>query len=241
MRAHADRAPLLGVLGGMGPEATQVFYQMLICRTKAACDQEHIPVLIYGDSAVPDRTAAILSGGEAAVAERLARDAKILEAAGCTHLAMTCNAAHHFAPAIEGAVGIPLLHMPRLAVKRAKALGAHKLALLGTKGTMVAGVYQSICAAEGVESWVPDEVTQGMATELIYGQIKAGQRGDEALFAQIDAAARAAGCDRAILGCTELSVYRAHHPLSDYYIDAMEVLARACIEVCGGVCAEDAP
>lgn len=232
---------LLGVLGGMGPEATQVFYRHLVRRTKAKRDQEHIRVLIFGDSTVPDRTAAIFSGDREGAEARLVEDAKLLAAAGCTHLAMTCNAAHHFAPAIERSVDIPLLHMPKLAVRRAKALGVRKLALLGTKGALTAGVYQNICDGEGVACWTPDETTQGLLTTLIYDQIKAGQRGDEALFGKIDATVRAAGCDGAILGCTELSVYRVHHRLDSYYIDAMEVLVEACITACGAALAEDTP
>ena len=41
------------------------------------------------------------------------------------------------------------------------------------------------------------------------------------------------GCDAAILGCTELSVYRTYHGLPDYYLDAMEILAERCITACG--------
>lgn len=228
-----EREPLLGVLGGMGAEATQIFYQRLVARTAAKTDQEHLPVLIYGDATVPDRTAAILSGDTAAVEAHLVRDAQVLERAGCTLLAMTCNTAHHFAPAIQRAVSIPLLHMPALAVRRAKAQGVRKLALLGTEGCMKAGIYQDICAQEGVACWTPDPDTQALVTQLIYDQIKAGETGDPALFARIDAAARAAGCDGAVLGCTELSVYRRHHPLTGYYIDAMEALAEECITACG--------
>ena len=57
---------------------------------------------------------------------------------------------------------------------------------------MKAGVYQDICALEGVDCWVPDRETQAMLTTLIYDQIKAGQPGDETLFAKVAAAARAA-------------------------------------------------
>ncbi|MGB9005892.1 MAG: aspartate/glutamate racemase family protein, partial [Candidatus Aminicenantales bacterium] len=54
---------IIGILGGMGPEATAYFYGLLIKHTRAAKDQEHIPVLIWSDPRVPDRTAAILRGG----------------------------------------------------------------------------------------------------------------------------------------------------------------------------------
>ena len=241
MERERENEPLLGVLGGMGPEATQIFYRHLIRRTKAARDQDHIRALIFGDATVPDRTAAILSGDTADVEARLVADAKTLEAAGCTLLAMTCNTAHHFAPAIQGEVSIPLLHMPDLAVRRAKDLGVKKLALLATEGCIQAGVYQDICAQEGVPCWTPDGETQAKVTKLIYEQIKAGQRGDEALFAAIDCAVKAAGCDGAVLGCTELSVYRAFHPLDERYIDAMEVLVEACVTACGKTLTEDTP
>ena len=49
----------------------------------------------------------------------------------------------------------------------------------------------------------------------------------------IDRWLRQAGCDSAILGCTELSVYRTYHGLPDYYLDAMDVLAQRCITACG--------
>ena len=79
----------LGVLGGMGPQATNTFYQFVIDRTDAQTDQEHVNALILSDSEMPDRTSAILSGGEAreGVYRRLLADARLLEGAGCTCIA----------------------------------------------------------------------------------------------------------------------------------------------------------
>ena len=37
----------LGVIGGMGPQATNTFYQYIIDRTDARTDQEHLSVLIF--------------------------------------------------------------------------------------------------------------------------------------------------------------------------------------------------
>ena len=71
----------LGVLGGMGPQATNTFYQFIIDRTDAQTDQEHVSALILSDSGMPDRTSAILSGGrdQEAVYRRLLAGAKLLE------------------------------------------------------------------------------------------------------------------------------------------------------------------
>ena len=74
----------LGIIGGMGPQATNTFYQYIIDRTDAHSDQEHLSVLIFSDSDMPDRTGAILGSetDRAAVSQRLLDDARLLEAAG---------------------------------------------------------------------------------------------------------------------------------------------------------------
>lgn len=224
--------PLLGVLGGMGPQATQVFYQMLLDYTDAQVDQEHVPTLIFSDAAVPDRTQAILSGDTEGVYARLLRDGRLLEQAGCTLLAITCNTSHYFADRLAADLTVPLLHMPRLAVAKAKALGYRRLAILATEGTVRTGIYQKECEKAGLESWTPEEAVQARVTALIYDVIKAGKRGRMEDFAPIHEAVQKSGCDGAVLGCTELSTFRVYHPLPEMYLDAMEVLAKEAIVSC---------
>ena len=91
----------LGVLGGMGPQATNTFYQYIIDRTAARTDQEHISMLIFSDNEVPDRTAAILSGDVDPVYDRLLYGAKLLEQGGCTAIAVPCNTAHYFLDKVQ--------------------------------------------------------------------------------------------------------------------------------------------
>lgn len=223
----------LGVLGGMGPQATQVFYQRILDCTDAVRDQDHLCALIFSDTAMPDRTQAILSGRGEEVYTRLLRDARMLESAGCTCLAIPCNTSHYFADRLQEELSIPLLHMPRLAVAHAAALDRRKLAILATEGTVKTGVYQMECDAAGLTAWSPGGDIQAMVTSIIYDEIKRGETGSREKFAAIDKAVRAAGCDAAVLGCTELSVYRAYHGLPDFYIDAMDLLAREAILRCG--------
>ena len=127
----------LGILGGMGPQATQIFYQWILDRTDASCDQEHIPALILSDTAMPDRTAAILSGEEEPVFRRLLADAQLLERSGCTAVAIPCNTSHYFVPRVQEQISIPILHMPRLTVERLRRMGKKKVAVLATDGTQI--------------------------------------------------------------------------------------------------------
>ena len=120
-----DQEGILGVLGGMGPQATNTFYQRLIDRTQAESDQEHLQVLLWSDAKIPDRTAGILAGPEEAekVYQALLAGARLLEGAGCTVLAIPCNTSHYFADRLQGELKIPLIHMIRETVAAIAAMG----------------------------------------------------------------------------------------------------------------------
>ena len=227
------REARLGILGGMGPQATQDFYQRILDRTDAARDQDHLPTLIWSDTAIPDRTAAILGGDAEGCYRRLLEGARLLENGGCTVLAIPCNTSHYFADRLQGDIGIPLIHMPRETVAVLAAQGRKTVGILGTDGTIQTGVYQKECDARGIRLLAPPEDVQRLVMSIIYDEIKRGETGSREKFAVIDRWLRAAGCDGAILACTELSVYRTYHGLPDYYLDAMDVLAERSITACG--------
>lgn len=231
----AQQEGILGVLGGMGPQATNTFYQRIIDRTQAETDQEHLRVLIWSDAKIPDRTAGILAGPEAAeqVYQALLAGAKLLEGAGCTVLAIPCNTSHYFADRLQAQLRIPIIHMIRETVAAIQAMGKKTVGILATDGTVQTGIYQKELTAAGLTPVTLPERLQKTVMSIIYDEIKKGETGSREKFGEVDAWLRQAGCDCAILGCTELSVYRALHSLPPYYMDAMEVLAEQAILRCG--------
>jgi aspartate racemase len=229
----AEKKPRLGILGGMGPQATQIFYQRILDRTDAECDQEHLPTLILSDTEMPDRTAAILSGNGQRVYDRLLEDAKLLEREGCTAIAIPCNTSHYFVDELQRELSVPILHMVRQTCKALRQRGCKRVGILATDGTVQTQTYQKECTAQGLEGVAPDGETQKLVMSIIYDEIKKGEKGSREKFAAIDRALRALGCDAAILGCTELSVYRVYHGLPDFYVDALEVLVEQSITACG--------
>ena len=124
----------------MGPLASSLFYDMIIDKTDAGCDQENLNMIIYSDSGMPDRTGAILSGDDEKVAEvrdRILKDAKVLENAGCSALAVTCNTAHYFVNMVRDEVGIPFIHMIEETAKElARTCKGKPVAILATDGTV---------------------------------------------------------------------------------------------------------
>ena len=132
----------LGVLGGMGPQATNTFYQLVIDRTDAHTDQEHVNALILSDCQMPDRTAAILGTAEEqeAVFRRLLADARLLEGAGCTVLAVPCNTSHFFLDRVQEHIGVPILNMIRETAAALKRQGRTRPGILATDGTIRSGL-----------------------------------------------------------------------------------------------------
>lgn len=238
----------LGVLGGMGPLASQLFYGMVTEMTDAACDQEHIDMMILSHATMPDRTEAIVSGDTKAVCDLLRKDCRMLEQAGCKAIVAACNTAHYFLHQIEPDLRIPLISMVRATADAVAAeagdmparatagtacgmaeAGKCRIAILSTEGTIQTGLYQEALAARGLEAWVPDAGTQALVTHLIYDCVKANAPADRQALARLDEAVRAAGCRRALLACTELSVIARDNALDDFYVDPMQVLAEQAI------------
>ena len=224
----------LGVIGGMGPQATNTFYQYIIDRTDARTDQEHLSVLIFSDCAMPDRTAAIL-GTQAQkdeVYERLLSDARMLERAGCTAIAVPCNTSHYFLDRVQEQISIPIVHMIRETARLLVSQGKKRPGILATDGTIRTGLYQREFAAFGIYAAAPRPAAQKQVMSLIYDDIKAGKAGDPEKFAAFTKDLVEQGCDCAVLACTELSVFANQHLLSPFYVDAMAVLAQRSIELC---------
>ena len=224
----------LGVIGGMGPQATNTFYQYIIDRTDARTDQEHLSVLIFSDCAMPDRTAAIL-GTQAQkdeVYERLLSDARMLERAGCTAIAVPCNTSHYFLDRVQEQISIPIVHMIRETARLLVSQGKKRPGILATDGTIRTGLYQREFAAFGIYAAAPRPAAQKQVMSLIYDDIKAGKAGDPEKFTAFTKDLVEQGCDCAVLACTELSVFANQHHLSPFYVDAMAVLAQRSIELC---------
>ncbi|SDF02184.1 aspartate/glutamate racemase family protein [Limimaricola pyoseonensis] len=143
----------IGILGGMGPEATVLLMQRLIAATPARDDADHVPLLVDMNPQVPSRIARLIEGRGADPGPVLAGMARGLEAAGATALAMPCNTAHHYAPEIRAAVSVPFIDMVALSVAHAarRAGPGGRVGLLGSPALRRIELYDRACAAAGLD------------------------------------------------------------------------------------------
>ena len=195
----------LGVIGGMGPEATSFYYARVIARTKAESDQEHINMIILSHATMPDRTQAILTGNKLPFLKAITQDARDLEMLGVENIAIPCNTSHYFLEDIQKSTSVPIINMVEESVRY--VVEAHpkvkKIGIMGTDGTMQAKTYHRACEKFGITPVVPGEACQ---KDL-----------------------KAKGCDAVILACTEISVFKEYYQVPADCMDAMDVLVRESI------------
>jgi aspartate racemase len=232
-----DSRKILGVLGGMGPLATQLFYKMIIQRTDAACDQQHLNMIILSHATMPDRTTEIMAGRTENLFDLLLQDVKMLEANGAGVIAIPCNTSHVLADRLQSFTGIPIINMVRETVahisERVKE-ECDKIAVLATDGTINTGLYQNELLKKGIEPVVPSPESQKLVMKIIYDGVKNGGVIDFSDFLKVQDEIFGQGCKGAILACTELSCFKEMYNLPDFYIDAMGILSEQSILACGG-------
>ena len=191
-------------------------------------------MVIISQASMPDRTHAILTGDDARLLQVMREDAQALETLGCTCIAIPCNTSHYFYDKIQSFTGVPIIHMPREAVREAaQARRARRIGIMGTDGTVRSGVYARECEALGVECMVPSPERQADVMSIIYENVKAGHPADMGKFSLVVDELVRRGCDAIILACTELSVARRRQGAPDVCLDAMDVLVREAIERSG--------
>lgn len=225
----------LGILGGMGPMATADLFKKVVANTKADSDNAHIRIYIDNNAQIPDRTAAILSGGADPI-PAMAESAKKLELCGAECIIIPCNTAHYFVPRLMEHTNLPIISMIEETAKEcASSLPGKVAGLLGTTGTLQTGLYNEALKRAGVQFLVPDEECQQALMRVIYDGVKAdaepqSYRKDMEMVVR---SLRQRGADYFVLACTELPLAFDALRLPVTAVDPTLVLARAAVRYCG--------
>lgn len=229
---QTEKRKTVGVLGGMGPDATVDFMAKVNAATKADKDQDHVHMIVDCNPQVPDRQAFISSGGEDPGPE-IARMAQRLEAAGADFLVMPCNTAHAFEPYITAAVSIPLLSIIDVCV--AECADFERIGLLTTTGCLRSNVYQQVVARSGKQLVIQTADELDSTTALVF-RIKSGDKGSDVQTAmrELADALVARGAEVIVAACTEIPLVLGESMLNVPLVSSTDVLARHTVEyACG--------
>jgi aspartate racemase len=221
----------VGVLGGLGPEATLDFFAKVLARTAAASDQDHLRLLIDNNPKVPNRNDAVAGSGPSP-APMLAAMARGLEAAGADFLVMACNTAHAFDSAITDASDLPFVSIidETVAAALAATPAPTTVGVLAAAGCLDTALYRDAFAAEGVTALEPSGAQRERFMALLY-RIKGGDKGSEVRSGVRDLALELieAGAEAIVAGCTEVPLVLIQSDLPVPLIDSTDALVDATI------------
>lgn len=244
-------AKIIGIVGGIGPKAGESLHGKILSNTRAAGDLDHLPILLYTNPAIPDRTDFVLGKSSENPAHQILASLRVLVQAGAQVLCVPCNTAHAAMiwDVVTAGLGslaaeAELLHIVNLTVDhvwRHRPKVSH-VGILATTGTIASEVYQVALAERQMSPVVPSEDLQHQIHEAIYNPAW-GIKAQSAPVSQhaanrLRSAANeliADGAEAIILGCTEIPLAFTESVIEGVaLIDSTNVLARAAIQCAAG-------
>ena len=225
----------IGIIGGMGPEATVLLMSRIIKATKAKDDADHIPMYVDNNPQIPSRIKALIEGSGENPGPVIAKMAKGLETMGAQVLAMPCNTAHHFADDIRQATSIPFLDMISLSMQHLSAAGlaGKKIAMLASPASRMTGVFSKAATENNINLQFLDD--DSALLRLIRHVKSAGPDAEaQVLMHNISSQMQLNGAEALLIACSELSLLAHAVPKKIICVDTVDVLANACVEYASG-------
>lgn len=231
-----QQQPLLGILGGMGPLATVDFLDKLTRLTPARRDQDHMPWMTLSQPGMPDRSQAIRNGDDGPL-PWLVDGVNWLAGQGAQLIVIPCNTSHYWYDRVQAACPVPIVHIADAALVELRAMlpqHAGPVAVLGTRGMIQAGIYDSRLAAAGYAMATLSDAEQAMVDKVI-AAVKGGMVSiarDE--MRELEGLLRKKGARLVILACTELPLaYEKRSDIALPAIDSSLALAREALRRLG--------
>jgi len=221
----------IGIIGGMGPEATLKLFEYLIYSKVVDNDSDHPRIIIDSNSKIPDRNKYLLGYKDAVnPSGEMVRSAKTLQNAGSDILLLPCLTAHYFISDVQKEVDIPIRDMIETLLQQLRKLNLTNVGLLATKTTYSKNIFNTYINKPefNVNLILPEEPQQEIVHDIIYSvKRRKTNAQDYNNLRKISDSLIQKGAEKIILGCTDLPVLNLQEP---YYIDILEYYAKEVID-----------
>ncbi len=223
---------VVGVIGGMGPEATADLMMRVIRATPAEDDIDHIRMFVDNNPKVPSRIKAIIEGTGESPAPAMAEMARNLAASGADFLVIPCNTAHYYYDEVCRAVDIPVMNMIDVTVETVFSENAsiRTVGLLASKAVLMTGLYTKPFKGKGIDVIYPSPDVQELLMACVR-KIKTGKVDIDDRASLQSAAEELVGkkAEALIVACTELSIICDSLDAGVKVYDSSQVLAESIV------------
>lgn len=218
---------IMGVIGGLGPQASAQLYQLVIDKALHQYHARHnqdFPHLLISNLPVPDTISS--EDNKEQMLDMLVSELQRLQRASCRKIYIACNTVHAFEQSFYDAVGDDFVSLIDLVVARAIQDKAKKLAVIASPTTIKTGLYRTRLEQNNIVVTNADDGDAGIYEALIRDHI-AGKT-DVAAIARLTGICQKfldQGCDKIVLGCTELPSILQGQAILQHCISPLDVLA----------------
>ena len=213
---------VLGIIGGMGPEAAVKFLQNLQRHISAGTDQDYPKIILYNNSKIPDRTQFILGNGPNPLDEIL-KTGRTLQNAGADVICMPCITAHIFIDILRNSLTVPIIDILE-ETNRQIQFNKRSIGILSTTGAINARLFHKYFNNNLI---IPDLTLQEKYVMKAIYNIKGGEYIEsKKLLLRVGKELILSGADAILLGCTEIPLVLKEGDLGILTIDPLDVVAR---------------
>jgi aspartate racemase len=222
----------IGLIGGMSWESTVPYYRLINTAIKERLGGLHSARIVLYSVDFDEIEKLQVAGAWDAAGAQLASVAGTLQGAGADFLVLCTNTMHKVAPAIQAAVGIPLLHIAEPTAAAIKAAGYSTVGLLGTRFTIEQPFYRERLRERGLCVLTPSAADTEATHRIIYDELCLGLVREEsrAVYRRAMADLAQRGAEAIILGCTEISLLVGREDSPVPLFDTTAIHARAAAE-----------
>ena len=223
----------IGLLGGMSWESSVVYYQLLNRRVRERLGGLHSAKLLLWSFDFAPLEQCLATEDWTRLEAHLVDAARRVEEAGADCLVIATNTMHRFAPAIQAAIDIPLLHIADVTAAAMQAAGVARPLLLATQVTMEGSFYRGRLRDDhGIDALVPSADERLELNRIIFEELCLGviDPDSKATMMRWVAAAKEQGADGVIFGCTEIGLILEPDELPLPAFDTAELHAAAAID-----------
>jgi len=228
----------LGIIGGMGSRAGALFFKKIIDYSPADTDQEFLDIILHNNSAIPDRTRAIIHNERSPLNDILC-SIEMFNRYEVDTIALACITSYYYYQQISAFTSANVINPLYLIAEhiRNELPRAKRIGLMATTGTIRTGLFHrelADCNVEIVTLSPQDQEMLFMKAVYMRNGFKSARISDEAVALMHQSREKLIdmGVDAIIGGCTEVSLGVKQEHMEVPYIDTLDLLARKTVDYC---------
>ncbi len=222
----------IGLIGGITPESTILYYQILNKLSANQLGKVHSAELIINSFDFGQISQLVKQGRWDLLDKKMAETATNLENSGASCILICANTMHLCIDAVRKVVRIPVIHIADTTAKEIQKKGMQKVALLGTKYTMEKDFFRDILNEHSIETIIPDAEERDEIHRIIYDELAQGEfkKSSKESYLKIIDSLILNGAEGIILGCTEIPLLINQNDVSLPIFDTTKIHAAAAFK-----------